>query len=103
MKSFVGFFLAPIIMVAGFSEPLSLTNRIFPQKSFIKVVQYHDIEATFFEAIDNLEENGILMFYYKKHHDKLLHHICDEFKDCFDFSNGVFTDDGYFVWEKKYS
>ena len=103
MQFFLGFLFLPIIVVSGFIEPLYLSNRILRQKSFIKVVHYHDIEATFFEAVGNLEENGILMFRYKKHHDKLLHHICDEFKDCFDFSNGIFTDDGFFVWEKKLS
>jgi len=101
MQFFLGFLLLPIIMVAGFSEPLSFRNRIFPQKPFIKITQYNDVETSFFEAISDLEQNGILMFQYKKNHDKLLHHICEEFKDCFDFSNGMFSDDGFFVWEKK--
>ena len=70
---------------------------------YIIIHEYSDIESTFHEAIQTLpEDNGILILKFQKLHEKLIEHMCQEFRDVYDFSEAVYTTK-YFVWRKTFS
>jgi hypothetical protein len=62
-----------------------------------------NIEDSFHEAILSLpEKRGIIILELKKFDKKLMEHICEEFKEVYDFSDAVFTKK-YFIWRKTLS
>lgn len=96
-----------IMSTNAFLNPVSKpTFKIIDQKTeflrkreqfdCVKVLSY---ESRQFESVFHMslsyakEEKGMLVFHYKKHHDKLIRHIMEEFKDVYDFSNTYFYEE----------
>lgn len=62
----------------------------------VKVLDYdsREFESVFHLSISYAkEEKRMLVFHYKKYHDKLIQHIMEEFSDVYDFSNTYFHEE----------
>lgn len=93
--------LYPVVAMSYFLPTNSGKKLSHLHSKYIHVEHYENIEETFLGAIQNLpEEEGVLIFSLrKKYHDSLIYHICEEYKDVYDFSNAILTKK-YFLWRK---
>ena len=107
-KHFFSVILMTFVMSTNaFFSPLSKTSfKIIDQKTdFLKNREKYDCvkvlsyDSRQFESVFHMslsyakEEKGMLVFHYKKHHDKLIKHIMEEFEDVYDFSNTYFHEE----------
>jgi hypothetical protein len=96
-----------VISTTAFLNPGPKTSfKIIDQKTdFLKNTEKYDCvkvlryESVKFESVFHMalsyakEEKGMLIFHYKKYHDKLIRHMMEEFKDVYDFSNTYFHEE----------